>query len=174
MLLTFDIQRSVQLPPENKESFVLPNAKKIEPAISRYLVASPKIEVRDPKIHQAAKDCIANKKTAWDKVEALYDWTREQVKYKTGGSCKGAVASLKSHEGGHEDMTSLFIALCRSVGIPARTVWVPEFCYAEFYLEDAKGEGHWFPCSPAGARTFGEMPDTKPIPSEGGQFQAAL
>ena len=65
----------------------------------------------------------------------------------------------------------MFIALCRAVDIPARTVWVPEHCYPEFYLVDDKGEGHWFPCQVAGSRAFGEMPDTKPILAKGDNFR---
>ena len=72
--------------------------------------------------------------------------------------------------GGHDDMTSLFVALCRAAEIPARTVWVPQFSYAEFYLVDKKGEGHWIPCSPAGTKAFGEMLDTKPVLAKGDNF----
>ena len=68
-------------------------------------------------------------------------------------------------------MTSLFVALCRAADIPARTVWVPEFSYAEFYLLDKKGEGHWIPCSPAGTKAFGEMLDTKPVLAKGDNFR---
>ena len=80
---------------------------------------------------------------------------------------RGRAARRRRRARGHH---SLFIALCRAANIPARTVWVPEFCYAEFYLSTAKGEGHWIPCQPAGARTFGEMPDTKPILAKGDSF----
>jgi hypothetical protein len=171
-LVTFEVLRSVQLPPDKKErnAFVLPEVKELEGPLRRYLAASPKIEVNDPGIRKAAKTVGADKEKAWERVEALYDWARGQVKYKQGGACKGAVAALKDGVGSHEDITSLFIALCRAANIPARTVWVPEFCYAEFYLLDAKGEGHWIPCQPAGARTFGEMPDTKPILAKGDSF----
>ena len=68
-------------------------------------------------------------------------------------------------------MASLFVALCRAAEIPARIVWVPEFCYAEFYLLDKNGEGHWLPCSPAGAKAFGEMPDTKLMLAKGDNFR---
>jgi hypothetical protein len=64
-------------------------------------------------------------------------------------------------------MTSLFIAMCRASGIPARTVRVPGHCYPEFYLSDQAGEGHWFPCQAAGTRAFGGMPDPRPILQKG-------
>jgi transglutaminase-like putative cysteine protease len=162
----------MQLKPEDKTVFVLPAAKDLSPALRRYLSVSPKIEVQNPAIRKAAKEVGANAKLAWDRVEALYDWMRERVKYKTGDPVKGAAAALKDGFGGHDDMTSLFVALCRAAEIPARTVWVPEFSYAEFYLLDKKGEGHWIPCSPAGTKAFGEMLDTKPVLAKGDNFVA--
>ena len=63
-----------------------------------------------------------------------------------------------SDKGGHiEDLTGLFIALCRAEKIPARTVWVPDYCYAEFYLEDADGKGYWFPCELKEKTVFGTV-----------------
>ena len=58
---------------------------------------------------------------------------------------KGALAALRDGTGDCEEITSLFIAICRAADIPARTVWVPGHCYPEFYLVDDKGQGHWFP-----------------------------
>jgi len=171
-LVTFEVHRSVQLLPAEKDrkAFVLPDVKKLEGSVRRYLAASPKIEPGSPAVRKAAKEVGADKEQAWERVEALYDWARKQVRYKQGGACKGAAAALRDGVGSHEDITSLFIALCRAANIPARTVWVPEFCYAEFYLVDAEGVGHWIPCQPAGARTFGQMPDTKPILAKGDGF----
>ena len=37
--------------------------------------------------------------------------------------------------------------------------------------EDAKGEGHWFPCDVAGKRAFGEMPDSRLILEKGDNFR---
>jgi len=41
----------------------------------------------------------------------------------------------------------------------------------EFYLEDDKGKGHWFPCQSAGAREFGGINDTRPILQKGDNFR---
>ena len=77
---------------------------------------------------------------------------------------------LKDGTGDCEEMTSLFIAICRAADIPARTVWVPGHCYPEFYLEDDKGEGHWFPCQAAG--TASSAASRRPADSaKGRQFQ---
>jgi hypothetical protein len=169
-LLTFEVKRTAQLPPEDKDSLQFAEPKSLPLAIHRYLGPGPKIETRDPKIREAAKDVGSNCDKAWKHVEAIYDWVREKVQYKTGGAFKGASAALKDGVGNHDDMTALFIAVCRAADIPARFVWVDQFSYAEFYLLDKKGDGHWFPCAPAGARVFGEMPDTKPILEKGDNF----
>jgi hypothetical protein len=171
-VFTFEINRSMQLAPEDKAAFVLTSAKDLGPALRRYLGSSPKIEVQNEAIRKAAKEVGANSTRAWDRVEALYDWMRTKVSYKTGQPVKGAAAALKDGFGNHDDMSSLFVALCRAAEIPARTVWVPEFSYAEFYLKDKKGEGHWLPCSPAGTKAFGEMLDTKPVLAKGDNFVA--
>jgi len=171
--MTFEVNRSMQLPPEDKTAFVLPVVKDLSPALRRYLGSSPKIEVQNAAIHKVAKETGADAKSAWDRVEALYDWMRSHVKYKMDDvfKVKGAAAALKDGFGNHDDLTSLFVALCRAADIPARTVWVPEFSYAEFYLLDKTGEGHWIPCSPAGTRAFGEMLDTRPILAKGDNFR---
>ena len=72
-VLTFECNRSMQLPPEDKAAYVLPVVKGLEPALRRYLGASPFIETQDAAIRKAAKENGAGAKRAWDRVEALYD-----------------------------------------------------------------------------------------------------
>ena len=104
-------------------------------------------------------------------METLYDFVRAKVSYENGIESKGAAAALRNGKANHDDLSALFVALCRDADVPARLVWVPEFCYAEFYLVDKHGDGHWLPCSPAGAKAFGEMPDTKLILAKGDNFK---
>ena len=63
------------------------------------------------------------------------------------------------------------MAICRNLNIPARVVWIPDHCYPEFYLEDANGEGHWYPCQAAGTRQFGRMDETRPVLQKGDRFK---
>ncbi len=170
-VVTLDIRRSVVLPPEDTDIYKLPDVKKLPREIRPFLLPSPKIESRDIKIREVAKKIGTDKEKGWEKVEAIYDWVRDKLKYKTGAPLLGALAVLKSGEADCEDMTSLFIAICRASDIPARTVWVPEHCYPEFYLEDAKGKGHWFPCQIAGSREFGGITELRPILQKGDNFR---
>ena len=167
VVATLEIARFTLLPPEETAQFVIP--KKLDRTLRLYLTQSPKIETTNPKIRALAKELTADKEGAWEKVEAIYDAVRERVKY-VHGPLKGAVAALNDGTGDCEELTSLFIALCRNIGVPARTVWVPGHCYPEFYLQDETGKGYWFPCQAAGARCFGGIPEQRPILQKGDNF----
>ena len=106
-------------------------------------------------------------------MEAVYDWVQAEIKY-VNGMEKGALAALKDKTGDCKELSALFVAICRAKGIPARMVRVPDHCYAEFYLADTAGVGHWFPCQPAGDKAFGEMPFQYVILQKGDNFQNVL
>ncbi len=167
-LVTYEIRRRKLLPPQDTNVYQLP--KKLDRTLKQYLGPSPYIESRHGKVRAAAKEALAGKTKAWEQVEALYDHARDKVEYKNG-PLKGAVRALKDGFGDCEELSSLFIAMCRASGIPARTVWVPGHCYAEFYLEDDKGKGYWFPCQPAGTRDFGGIGETRAILQKGDNFK---
>ncbi len=169
-IVTVEIRRSTILPPEKTEIYSIPDPAKLPYSIRVYLRPSPKIESSDPKIRQLAKEIGADQEKAWDHVEAIYDWVRGKVKYQNG-PLKGALAALKDGTGDCEELSSLFIAICRAANIPARTVWVPGHCYSEFYLVDDKGTGHWFPCQSAGKREFGGITEMRPILQKGDNFR---
>jgi hypothetical protein len=138
--------------------------------MSLNLGPSPYIESRHPKVTSAAREAVAEAPTDWQKVEAIYDWVRSNVNH-VSGELKGAARALYDKEGDTDELTSLFIAMCRSQKIPARTVFVLGHCYAEFYLEDDEGQGFWFPCQPAGVRSFGAIDEMRPILQKGDNFK---
>ncbi len=167
-LVTFEVTKHSTLPPLDTDQLVVP--KKMPREIRKYLGTSPYIEVRDRRIRSLAKELNVDQQGAWQTVETIFDWVRDNIEYKNG-ELKGAVAALRDGDGDCEELTSLFIALCRANKIPARTVWIPRHCYPEFYLEDAQGNGHWLPCQVAGVREFGGMHDFKPILQKGDNFK---
>lgn len=169
-LVTFEVTRSEQIPPDDTYIYLLPEKRKLDKSVRPYLAPSPLIESMNPKIRTLAKQVGADKEKAWERVEAIYDWVREKVKYENG-PIKGALAALQDGTGDCEELTSLFIAICRAADIPARTVWVPGHCYPEFYLVDGEGKGHWFPCQAAGSRVFGGIPESRPILQKGDNFR---
>jgi hypothetical protein len=167
-LITFEVTRRALAAPSRREFYTIP--KKLDREMLLNVGTSPYIESRHPKIVAAAKEAVADKESAWEKTEAIYDWVRDHVAYRHG-ELKGAARALHDKEGGADELTSLFIAMCRAQKIPARTVFVLGHCYAEFYLEDDQGQGHWFPCQPAGIRAFGGIDDVNPILQKGDNFK---
>lgn len=168
-IVTFEVRRFLQQAPEDPSVYSLPGVKRSDAKLAPFLRPSPYIESTAQEIVEAARKIGVEKSIAWKQVEAIYDWVREKIEYEDnrGGTVKGAVAALNEGKGDCDEMTSLFIALCRAKGIPARTVRVPGHCYPEFYLVDSQGVGRWFPCQAAGTRAFGAMPDPRPVLQKG-------
>jgi hypothetical protein len=169
-IVTFEVTKLDMNEPSATDSYRIP--KKLSRDLAKYLLPSPYIESNDAKIRSLGPQIIAGKDTAWLQTEAIFDWVRENVKYEFAEAIKPAVAALKDGVGDCEELSSLFIALCRVNKIPARAVWVPGHTYPEFYLEDESGKGHWFPCQAAGAaHDFGEMHEDRPILQKGDNFR---
>ncbi|PQO42269.1 transglutaminase-like domain-containing protein [Blastopirellula marina] len=167
-LITVEVERRSASPPTETDELKVP--RRLPLAMRRYLGPSPYIESRHGEIRSQASKLVRDVETDWKKVETVYDWVRDNITY-TSGKPTNAVTALRAKQGDFEDVTGLFVAMCRAIDIPARMVWVPNSAYAEFYLEDADGEGHWYPCRLAGERAFGEMPDHPLIIQKGDNFR---
>jgi hypothetical protein len=168
-IVELEITKREILEPANLAGLVVP---RLRTDLAKYLRPSPYIESTDPKIRSLAAEIVAGKESAWQEAEAVYSWVRANVKYEFSPDIKPAISALKEGHGDCEELSSLFIALCRAGKIPARAVWVPEHCYPEFYLQDAKGAGHWYPCQAAGANhDFGRMGENRPILQKGDNFK---
>lgn len=173
-LLTYEITRRSLAPPDNTSELVKANSKKLPKDVRPYLGPSPGIESQHGKIKALAKKILQDSSasaTDWQKVEALFDWVRNNIESRDKQSQPSAVQTLRDKASNHEGLCWLFIALCRASEVPARTVWVPKYCYPEFYLQDAEGEGYWFPCRVAGTREFGGIDEHRPIWQKGDNFR---
>lgn len=169
-LLTLEIvKRDIVAPPSTGQ---LRRPATLSGKLRTFLGPSPYIESDDPRIREAARQVVGEKTLAWEQAEAIFDWVRDKVEYRFDRNIKGARQALDDGFGDCEELTSLFVAMCRAAGIPARAVWVPGHCYPEFYLEDEQGQGHWYPCQVAGTRIFGAMPEARPILQKGDNFRA--
>lgn len=168
VLVTIEVTRHAILAPDDTSIFSIP--EKLPREIRKYLGPSPYIESNNSRIRSLAREIVEDVDGGWQQVEAIYDWVRDNVEY-TNGPLKGALQALRDGNGDCEELSSLFIALCRANKIPARTVWVPGHCYPEFYLVDDEGKGHWIPCQAAGSRAFGGIPEHRPILQKGDNFR---
>ncbi len=118
----------------------------------------------DGPVKELANSIVKGKTSVLARAKAIYDWICENM-YRdpaTIGCGKGDVCSLLQRPGGKcTDIHSVFIALCRAAGVPAREIfgirlgkkpvqdvskW--QHCWAEFYLP---GYG-WVPVDPADVR----------------------
>ena len=171
--LTFKITKRPISLPSDPERFTFdpkPRGK-----LKSFLGPSPFIESKDKKIAEIAKTLAEEyaDKPAWNQVEAIYDWVRENVEYKFDTQIHSCLDALDSGKGDCEELSSLFIAICRARDIPARAVWIPGHTYPEFYLLDENGNGQWFPCQAAGTRQFGEMNERRPVLQKGDRFKVS-
>ena len=162
---TIDVERSIMEAPQSVTGLACPDM--VPAAVRKYLLVSPFIEMRDPSIVKVSREVGYDAENDWQRVELIYDWVRERIRYEFDEEQRGAAEALKVGVGDCEELTSLFIAMCRNNGIPARAVWIPGHCYPEFYLENAAGQGFWFPCQAAGTRAFGAMPEYRPVLQKG-------
>jgi len=169
LLLELEITRSRILPPQQTDDLIIP--KRLPREIRNlYMGNSPFIDASHSRIRAASREIAQMEaENDWQRVEQIYDYVREHVEY-VEGDLKNASEALREGKGDCEEMTSLFVAFCRNAGVPARVVWIPEHCYPEFYLEDAEGNGHWFPCQAAGTRQFGRMDEYRPVLQKGDRF----
>jgi hypothetical protein len=174
VLVTYEITRQALLAPDDPSKLVKADPKKLPKDIRPYLGPSPGIESQHGKIKALAKRILAEKSASsndWQKVEALFDWVRNNIENRDKQPKPGAMQTLRDKASNHEGLCWLFIALCRASEIPARTVWVPKYCYPEFYLQDEEGAGYWFPCRVAGTREFGGIDEHRPIWQKGDNFR---
>lgn len=118
----------------------------------------------DSEVKRLSDTITKGKKRVLDKARAIYDWTCDTMYRdpKTIGCGTGDVCALLQKPGGKcTDISSVFIALCRAAGVPARevfsvrlgkkaeediTTW--QHCWAEFFVP---GYG-WVPADPADVR----------------------
>ena len=184
VVVAVELQNFELLPPENTEQYVIPTQSRILQEFRPYLRPSQTIESDDPVFARMFAEITRNRNTDWDKIEAVYSFVQNNVKYDETAwnkPAKGALAVTKmprgEWSGDCKDMTCLFVALCRAGKIPTRVVRVPEHCYAEFYLvmkpegrANNNPVGFWFPCQVSGTYSFGGIPEKRVILQKGDSF----
>ncbi len=119
-----------------------------------HLSDGPGIQVRDKAVQDLAKTLIQSDTHPWEQAKSFHAWVWENIAAKPGAFTNVLVA-LRDKVGDCEERAAVFVALCRAAGIPARLVWVPNHNWAEFWLHDEKGVGHWIPAHTSCYAWFG-------------------
>ena len=161
-------KKMIQAP---KDTTVFVKAKKIPGKYKEFLRPSPLIESKNKRIRAIAEELEDDSLSAWAQVEKNYQWVRENITYKFDKVNRSCLEALDNKHGDCGELSSLFIAICRAQGVPARSVWIPGHVYPEFFLQDKDGNGHWFPCQAAGTYAFGSMAEIRPILQKGDRFK---
>ncbi|MGK7344469.1 MAG: transglutaminase-like domain-containing protein [Candidatus Nitrospinota bacterium M3_3B_026] len=91
-------------------------ASRAEP---EFLKPTPEAQSDNEMIKAKARDIVGDEKDAWAAARLINRWVHENVEKKLADSFT-AVDVLNSMEGECQSHTNLFIALARSIGIPAR------------------------------------------------------
>ncbi len=132
---------------------------------------APGLEMKHPKIVQLARELEKehHEEGAWETVKGFWSWTRDNVDFENG-DFRGALFAIEEGCGDCEEMSALFVSMCRLSKVVARSVWVEGHNYPEFYLLDKEGRGHWIPAQVVGPEWFGEMTEYRPIFQKGDRF----
>jgi len=77
-------------------------------------------ESNTPEIVAMANELGAFQKSDWEYAQACFDFLKKKVDFSFSAPVRGALKTLQTGEGICFDKVSLFIALCRAGGIPAR------------------------------------------------------
>jgi len=124
--------------------------------LARYLAPEPFIESDAPEIRAEAERMVGSLTGARARAQRLTREVNSLLEKKPTISLPSALEVLRTKVGDCNEHTALFVALARSIGIPARInaglVYVHGAFYyhawPEVYLDEGGGRGLWLPVDP--------------------------
>jgi len=120
------------------------------PLYRRFTAAEPGIET-DGAVLDLARGIADDLSNPYRRARAVHEWVAASITFVPGGTSDRSIAStLRGRRGDCGQISLVFVALCRALGVPARSIECTWFGggrhrHAEFYLE---GHG-WLPADPA-------------------------
>lgn len=160
--LRADRERYVNVPAANGKS-------------KAFLVPTPTIDSSDAEIKAKAAEICAGVESGREKARRLAHWTKQHLQYKLM-SYTSAKQAFDTKIGDCEELSSLFVAMCRSQGIPARSVVSPGktrkdsgHAWSEILLADSEGKSEWLPVD-VGLQYFGELPIAPMVIQKGDSY----
>jgi transglutaminase-like putative cysteine protease len=130
--------------------------------LERYLKPEPFIESDAPEIRAEAEKMVAGVTGTRARAERLVREVNSYVEKRPTVSLPSALEVLRTRVGDCNEHTALFVAMARSLGIPARVsvglAYVRGAFYyhawPEVYIDEGQGRGLWLPVDP----TFNQFP----------------
>jgi hypothetical protein len=133
--------------------------------VDQYLKPEPFIESDAPEIRAEAEKAIGTETDTRRRAEKLTRYVNALLEKKPTVSLPSAREVLRTKVGDCNEHTALYVAMARSIGIPARIAVGLTYvrgisgafyyhAWPEVYIEDGQGRGMWLPVDP----TLNEFP----------------
>jgi transglutaminase-like putative cysteine protease len=127
-----------------------------DPESAQFLAPEPFLESDAPEIIEEARRAVADATDGRTRAERLVRHVHAILRKKPTVSLPSALEVLKTRVGDCNEHTALYVAMARSLGLPARTavglVYLRGAFYyhawAEVYLAGVEGRGLWLPVDP--------------------------
>lgn len=127
-----------------------------DPDVRRFLAPEPFIESDAPEIRAEAEIAVRNIAGSRARAEALTRYVNQLLEKKPTVSLPSAREVLRTKIGDCNEHTALFVAMARSVGMPARIAVGLTFVHGAFYyhawpeiyLDEEHGRGLWMAVDP--------------------------
>jgi transglutaminase-like putative cysteine protease len=127
-----------------------------DPGAQAFLAAEPLLESDDPLVRAEAEEAVRGVEGDRARAERLTRYVNGLLDKKPTVSLPSAREVLRTKVGDCNEHTALFVAMARSVGIPARIAVGLVFMHGAFYyhawpevyLTEASGLGLWLPVDP--------------------------
>ena len=145
---TLVIERPTGLP--DQPGYRLPFLGSRDTALAPALRPEPFIESDDPRIQAQVRQILGRERDPIDATTQLIRWVHEQVDPRADGAAPAAVGVLTRRRGDANAHATLFVALARAAGLPARPVAGLLYVNDRFY-HHAWAEvwlGTWIPVDP--------------------------
>ena len=102
-------------------------------ALARWLAPEPLIQSRDPRIAAQARLIIERERNPARAAELLTHWVHRNVRREATAGVPSAEKVLESRRGDCNEHSTLYVALARAAGLPARTVAGVLYLNGRFY-----------------------------------------
>ena len=102
-------------------------------SLKRWLVPEPLIQSRDPRIAARARLILGRERNPAKAAALLASWVHEHVRRELTAGVPSAQKVLEGGRGDCNESTTLYVALARAAGLPARSVAGLRYLNGRFY-----------------------------------------